>query len=155
MPSKEAIYEYWMDGPGWEEWENQGICHLPGAFDCFACGDCLLIERAHIVPIWKGGSDDCSNLHLLCRSCHTESEHLTAHRAYWNWLRSKNEDDWQPAGMHGLRRLQRSNPEATLERMLRIYEKGVPIKDLLAMMWAEVEDSPKYEQPNNLFPENR
>lgn len=26
--------------------------------------------REHIVPLWKGGADDDSNLQTLCESCH-------------------------------------------------------------------------------------
>lgn len=45
--------------------------------DCGLCQECLRNHRTsvgtavdHIVPLWKGGSDDDTNKELLCNSCH-------------------------------------------------------------------------------------
>lgn len=38
---------------------------------CFAFGDQINLQVHHIVPVSDGGTDDRSNLILLCSSCHT------------------------------------------------------------------------------------
>ncbi len=39
---------------------------------CDACGGLLsaVHEIDHITPLWRGGTNDASNLHALCRECH-------------------------------------------------------------------------------------
>lgn len=45
---------------------------------CFAClTHTPHLDRAHIIPFCEGGSNEASNLHLLCRICHKESELLS------------------------------------------------------------------------------
>jgi HNH endonuclease len=57
---------------------------------CFACGlKTAKIQRAHIFPYHLGGSDEASNLHLLCPKCHLESECLIGD-LYWFWFNRKN-----------------------------------------------------------------
>lgn len=58
---------------------------------CFACGlDCKTIDKAHIKPKRFFNSDKeantPSNIHLLCRVCHTNSEMLSDD-AYWEWMK--------------------------------------------------------------------
>ncbi len=54
---------------------------------CFACGaEFPTLEAAHIVPIWAGGSNHPSNVHLLCPGCHTISECVGGLR-YWRWFK--------------------------------------------------------------------
>ncbi|HEY8278906.1 MAG TPA: HNH endonuclease signature motif containing protein, partial [Bdellovibrionota bacterium] len=36
---------------------------------CTNCGSTYALEVDHILPKAKGGSDDATNLRLLCRSC--------------------------------------------------------------------------------------
>jgi len=67
---------------------------------CFACGVTyptgLNLERAHIQPLWTGGSNACENLHLLCHVCHKDSEDLgrpdkpKSMERYWAWFFSRN-----------------------------------------------------------------
>jgi 5-methylcytosine-specific restriction protein A len=45
--------------------------------DCYLCQECkrngrVMVGRVvdHIVPLWKGGSDDDANKELLCTPCH-------------------------------------------------------------------------------------
>lgn len=73
MPKRAAICEHWEDK----------IEDLDG--NCFACGSSLRVERAHIVPLCEGGTNDVSNLHLLCATCHIDSEPLPVD-LYWAWL---------------------------------------------------------------------
>lgn len=68
MPSRKKVYEYWVD-------------KIETAVDdntCFKCGFTsefnTAVERAHIESVWGGGSDAPENIHLLCKSCHKDSE---------------------------------------------------------------------------------
>lgn len=61
---------------------------------CFACGfpegdTQKKTQRAHIRPINRGGSNDPSNIHLLCTICHKNSEHLFG-EAYMEWFRTRS-----------------------------------------------------------------
>ena len=87
MPSRQKIAKWWagrFNKKGWEiDWE---IVHNS---QCFACGRTRLrLERAHIMPRCKGGNDSVQNLHILCVSCHAESEYLYGLK-YWRWYRHK------------------------------------------------------------------
>ena len=70
MPNRKKIFEYWKDKRE----------HVYNDNTCFKCGRTSTIpsdtyvERAHIHPAWDGGSDDVSNIHLLCSPCHKDSE---------------------------------------------------------------------------------
>jgi len=60
---------------------------------CMACGSAFdrggnRLERAHILARCIQGSDDISNLHVLCKPCHKESEDLSG-LIYWSWLSNK------------------------------------------------------------------
>jgi hypothetical protein len=61
----------------------------------------LRTERCHIVPKHQGGTDDVSNLHLLCAACHVESENLTG-SVYWAWFDRK---PWHDHYFHIAKRL--------------------------------------------------
>lgn len=73
MPSRKKIFEYWKDTLE----VNEG--------ECFKCKQNIPLERAHILSVFDGGSDECDNLHLLCHSCHKNSEILTG-IAYDEWF---------------------------------------------------------------------
>lgn len=93
MPKKRAILEYWQynhtllghtkNGEEWGVEENE----------CFACGNFLRgLHRAHINPLILGGSNSADNIHLLCPSCHAESEGINN---YWNWIKYKRFNEWK------------------------------------------------------------
>jgi len=65
---------------------NHDASKIDKNLQCFTCGRTGVLDRAHITPKHKGGSDDLSNLHLLCKSCHAESDLLTG-KLYWRWFR--------------------------------------------------------------------
>lgn len=39
------------------------------------------------MPRWAGGTDEASNLHVLCPHCHVASEGLIG-LEYWRWFRN-------------------------------------------------------------------
>lgn len=82
MPSAVEINDYWetRDLPMAPTRQEDG--------DCFACGypwDGMWgVDRAHIDPDAGEGPE---NLHLLCKGCHQQSEHLTGddYRRWYNF----------------------------------------------------------------------
>ena len=90
MPSELAIRKHWAgrlsatkgyDSPS--EFLERG--------SCFACG-LDGSERAHIVARSVGGSDLAENLHILCATCHKDSEYLDGHK-YTAWFLERNAFD--------------------------------------------------------------
>lgn len=94
MPPKGRICRYWRRILVGED----GECIIPYGEDfhlinkdnCFACNINHLIGkgivyRCHILPRAEGGSDKESNIHLLCKGCHEESENLRGEK-YFNWF---------------------------------------------------------------------
>jgi 5-methylcytosine-specific restriction endonuclease McrA len=71
LPSKKKIWDYWFnillkDKP------NYAYCY--DEISCFACAKTSGLERCHIVAHIDGGDECVSNLHLLCASCHSDTE---------------------------------------------------------------------------------
>ena len=68
-----------------------------GEETCFCCGDHRgNLEKAHIIPVSSGGSDDISNIHILCKSCHLRTESLTdipiiGFELYFNFIKQHPE----------------------------------------------------------------
>lgn len=94
LPSREKIAAYWSERRDLDLYADE----------CFACGDYLKLERAHICAHTSGGSGGPENLHVLCKSCHLESEMLEG-RSYWRWFLHKRAREWQPDFAHGQWRL--------------------------------------------------
>jgi len=96
-PKPHAIYQYW---------ENCSLSHILNRSylnclikdkkgvrinqGCMACGVSANtnLERAHILAKSVEGSDDICNLHMLCKTCHKESENLYG-LEYWCWISNK------------------------------------------------------------------
>ena len=89
MPSRSEIFEYW----------KFKLSNAKNNNTCFRCGitsifnDSVVVDRAHILAVCENGSDDVSNLHLLCRSCHRESE-VYSGKEYKLWINSRNKEDF-------------------------------------------------------------
>lgn len=49
----------------------------------------LPVERAHIIPVARGGSDAPNNLLLLCRGCHQDSPDTTNPHYMFGWLNNR------------------------------------------------------------------
>ena len=89
MPTHAAVYHFWrING-----------CEFVGdnRRQCFMCGweapKGLNLERAHILPRCEGGSDELSNLHLLCHVCHRLTEYLVPRDRYWKFFRLYRHDN--------------------------------------------------------------
>lgn len=83
-----AIRRFWatiLCRRPWYKFDNISECCE--ANYCFACGaEFPTLDAAHIVPIWAGGSNHPSNVHLLCPGCHAISECVGGLR-YWRWFK--------------------------------------------------------------------
>tara|TARA_R110000803_G_scaffold202516_1_gene267718 strand:+ start:49 stop:444 length:396 start_codon:yes stop_codon:yes gene_type:complete len=110
MPTKKKIYEYWFDNFFLDQY---GI-KLGGLGDCFACGFNMKVERSHILPINQSGDNSEENLHLLCPTCHVESEFLNGEH-YWNWLSHKNINEYEMPIERAMK-WSRVNPELYRQR---------------------------------------
>ena len=86
--AKSKIYNYWKNSP-LKSSLNQQAFNGDGEERCMACGVISVCDRAHIVSDFNNGSNDFSNLHCLCRTCHTLSEVLEGHD-YWLWIALKS-----------------------------------------------------------------
>lgn len=98
MPSHQKVFQHW------EQWLYRHSKIDRGSVNCFACGFwhspqpmpdrwCWTggtIQRAHIVPVRYGGSNDPDNLHLLCRYCHKASEQIVDREEYLQWAIKRN-----------------------------------------------------------------
>jgi hypothetical protein len=90
MPTKLSVKLYWhewlyLKGKVPFRWDQKAIDY------CFACGIEAVTERCHIVAHSKTQNNNVNNIHLLCRSCHEESENMMG-KMYWDWLKAKNVD---------------------------------------------------------------
>jgi len=100
MPSRMRIIKYWLNKhekhPEAKRWMDrvgeyfvERTCQ-DGIDICFACdfinGE---VHRAHIKALSQGGDNHCSNLHILCRQCHKDSEFIEGD-AYWDWIADRN-----------------------------------------------------------------
>ena len=91
---------------------------------CMACGiEDIVTDRAHIIPLQYNGSNDLENLHLLCRTCHAESENLTGN-GYKMWLQLKNEL-YTKGSFCGMYCMDVYNRFIILDRIIRAGKKGV------------------------------
>jgi hypothetical protein len=55
---------------------------------CWRCAHKRQLQRCHIVPRALGGSEDASNLVLLCKQCHAEAPNVADASFMWTWLRA-------------------------------------------------------------------
>jgi len=106
MPNKKAILSFWDEHDLFIE---SGIEINGSNPDCFACGNHVGVERAHILALTEGGGNEVENLHLLCKGCHAESENLSG-KSYWKWLVDMNLNHYETAIQRVYRKMQ-VNPE--------------------------------------------
>jgi hypothetical protein len=90
LPSNKEIFNFWQTRL------FDADIEIGDLNTCFACGRGGIIHRCHIYPKVHGGPNTVENLHLLCPSCHHETEFMWG-GAYWNWLKATNADHYKPA----------------------------------------------------------
>jgi hypothetical protein len=106
MPNRKAIAEYWMHEGGAIAMMGYGG-ESRGYYDddfmhdeCWACGlkypngFAMSPDRCHVISRCDGGSDECSNLVLMCRNCHQQSEMLPS-ETFWDWIKSSRKNKWR------------------------------------------------------------
>ena len=86
MPNETAIRRYWVEAGLAERKRHSDQSDFLEKGFCFACLWERGAVRAHIVARCDGGSDDVSNLHMLCKSCHNASEWIVGEDQYWRWF---------------------------------------------------------------------
>jgi len=106
MPSKAKIFEHWMD------WlDKKGLDW--GEPSCWACGrhwedeydikdpkvsrekiisnwNRVPLQRCHIIAKQLGGSDDVSNLFLMCKQCHDKAPNTLSRESFFQWVEQQD-----------------------------------------------------------------
>lgn len=108
LPSRAQIFEFWKDRIAglvrWIDWGEPGCwaCgfHYGLKYDVkrpdaswdeiLRCWDRIPLQRCHIVGRSLGGSDDVSNLFLLCRECHDRMPNTNIPEIFYEWARAQN-----------------------------------------------------------------
>jgi hypothetical protein len=110
LPSKAEIFEYW------NSWLRGLGCRINwGEPGCWACGfhygtrydvkwsdagwenvlrcwNNIPLQRCHIVPRSLGGTNDVSNLFLMCRECHDLAPNTSFPEIFFDWARAQSWD---------------------------------------------------------------
>jgi len=76
MPTQDKIWNYWKQKylSGQLKSDKWNYVFEDNKKVCFACCFNGSLQRCHIIPHYEGGSEDVSNLHLLCGGCHEKTE---------------------------------------------------------------------------------
>jgi hypothetical protein len=73
-----TIYDVRWSEAGWDKVLN--------------CWDRIPLQRCHIVPRGLGGTNDVSNLFLMCRECHDLAPNTSFVELFLEWARAQNWD---------------------------------------------------------------
>lgn len=105
LPSKADIFEYWKDwldknGFDWGEpdcwackrhWEDRyDVGPKPTWRMVRAAWNKVPLQRCHIIAKSLGGSDDVSNLFLMCRECHDLAPNTTSREVFFEWVEKQS-----------------------------------------------------------------
>lgn len=60
-----------LSGPGWTEEQWKEFLEVNGA-ECAACGATDRLVPDHVVPLYRKGTHDLSNIQVLCWGCNTK-----------------------------------------------------------------------------------
>ena len=90
-----ASMDYWRQRiPEHEmgvDWEDAGAM-------CWRCarlrrqekkGPGVVLEKCHIIPQSRGGTDGPENIIPLCRACHDEMPNVSNAKAVWDWIKEE------------------------------------------------------------------
>lgn len=85
LTTHHEIVEYWAN--------NRDECGLSVDWAeaeelCWRCAQKRILQRCHITLRSLGGSEDPSNLILLCAQCHSEAPNVADPNFMWTWLRA-------------------------------------------------------------------
>lgn len=92
LPPTQEVFDHWANH---QKFTNIGIELWLDYPHCVVCASTGYLHKCHILAASEGGSDEVSNLHILCPNCHTESEMLTGD-IYWRWLQFKHQEKYKP-----------------------------------------------------------
>jgi hypothetical protein len=88
LPSLKAIQKYWYTQERFDFVE--AFDEKNKEFYCWACdSDVSQVQKCHIVARSLGGSNEPSNLFLMCKSCHLESPDTLYEEIFFDWLWEK------------------------------------------------------------------
>jgi hypothetical protein len=110
LPSKAQIFDYWKD-----RFRKIGIFIDWGEPSCWSCRfhygtkydikrsdagwdqifdgwNRIPLQRCHIVPRSLGGTDEPSNLFLMCRECHDLAPNTAVPEIFFQWVRAQSFD---------------------------------------------------------------
>ena len=108
LPPKSKIFEHWTDRLG-----ELGFLIDWGEPSCWACGfhydakydirrsdaswdeilsccEKIPLQRCHIVPRSLGGTNEVSNLFLMCRECHDRAPNTCMPDVFFSWAKSQS-----------------------------------------------------------------
>lgn len=135
IPKQDSIKSYWsntslitLKSIDREFFLNNNIC-----FKCLNIFD-FTLHRSHIVPLCFNGSNEISNIHILCPNCHKESEFLDDEYSvnYYIWFfntgsyrKSKRKQFGNKSGNpeNLTREAQLKGATANLEKAIKRHEK--------------------------------
>ena len=89
IPSRDAIKKWWA------EHESAFVLNKFDSIEefveeeyCWACGftSDYTLERCHVIPVLTGGTNEFSNLVLMCSTCHRASEYIDDIETLKNWM---------------------------------------------------------------------
>lgn len=85
VTKKEDIVAYWEI----RKYEGDlGVDWCDAAERCWRCGCESRLQKCHIVPNSLNGSDQPSNLILLCARCHKEAPNSKNENFMWDWIKA-------------------------------------------------------------------
>ncbi|WP_426413757.1 HNH endonuclease [Bradyrhizobium ganzhouense] len=108
LPSRGEIFEFWKDriveAVRWIDWGEPSCwaCgfHYRPKYDIkrsdaswdeiLRCWDRIPLQRCHIVARSLGGSDDVSNLFLMCRECHDRMPNTCIPEIFFEWAKAQS-----------------------------------------------------------------
>ena len=77
--------------PGWEFVETKTTAKLRGLTGLYKHWNSLPLERAHIIPSSRGGSNRLRNLLLLCPTCHRDAPDVVDSLTMLTWLQNRHQ----------------------------------------------------------------
>ena len=83
--SIKEIVDYWVTQ---KSEVGMSVDWAEATFLCWRCAYKRNLQRCHIIPRSLGGTDEPSNLVLLCGQCHAEAPNVADPDFMWHWLKA-------------------------------------------------------------------